>query len=201
MCLYGFCNCSSYFFIFFVYWLNIYTLVTIIKYWIALNRVIHVQERPVIKHQFTLVYQVTVFNTLTPRQNGRHFPDGIFEWIFLYGIVWISITISLKFVPKCSINNIPASVLIMAWRRPGDKPLSEPMMVSLLTPMRHLASVSYRDRVSCRRQIPIRTGHHHLCHGKCPDQRDVGTRFASLIFANMGLANLVLTSRWSITGR
>ena len=30
------------------------------------------------------------------------------------------------------INNIPALVQIMAWRRPGDKPLSEPMMVSLL---------------------------------------------------------------------
>ena len=30
-------------------------------------------------------------------------------------------------------GNIPALVQIMAWRRPGDKPLSEPMMVSLLT--------------------------------------------------------------------
>ena len=30
-------------------------------------------------------------------------------------------------------NNIPALVQIMAWRRPGDKPLSETMMVSLLT--------------------------------------------------------------------
>ena len=28
---------------------------------------------------------------------------------------------------------IPSLVQIMAWRRPGDKPLSEPMMVSLLT--------------------------------------------------------------------
>ena len=31
------------------------------------------------------------------------------------------------------INNIPAFVKIMAWRRPGDKPLSEPMMVILPT--------------------------------------------------------------------
>ena len=38
-----------------------------------------------------------------------------------------------KFVPKGPINNIPASVQIMAWRRPGDKPLSEPMMVGLTT--------------------------------------------------------------------
>ena len=41
--------------------------------------------------------------------------------------------ISLKFVPKGQINNIPALVQIMAWRRSGDKPLSEPMMVSLPT--------------------------------------------------------------------
>ena len=40
--------------------------------------------------------------------------------------------ISLKFVPSGHIHNIPALVQIMAWRRPGDKPLSEPIMVSLL---------------------------------------------------------------------
>ena len=38
-----------------------------------------------------------------------------------------------KFVRKGSINNIPALVQIMAWRRPGDKPLSGPMMVRLPT--------------------------------------------------------------------
>ena len=72
-------------------------------------------------------------NTLRPRQNGRHFPDDSFKWIFLNENVWISIEVSLKFAPKGPINNIPALVQIMAWRRPGDKPLSEPMMVSLLT--------------------------------------------------------------------
>ena len=39
------------------------------------------------------------------------------------------IKISLKFVPKGPINNIPALVQIMAWGRPGDKPLSEAMIV------------------------------------------------------------------------
>ena len=43
----------------------------------------------------------------------------------------VSFKISLKFVPKGPINNIAALVQIMACRRPGDKPLSEPMMVSL----------------------------------------------------------------------
>ena len=51
----------------------------------------------------------------------------------IYIYIWISITISLKFVRRGPINNIPALVQIMAWRRSGDKPLSEPMMVSLLT--------------------------------------------------------------------
>ena len=71
--------------------------------------------------------------TLRPRQNGRHFADDTFKRIFLNENVRISIKISLKFVPKCPINNIPALVQIMAWRRPGDKPLSEPMMIRLLT--------------------------------------------------------------------
>ena len=72
-------------------------------------------------------------NTLRPRQNGRHFADDIFKCIFLNENVWISSKISLKFVPKGPVNNIPALVQIMAWRRPGDKPLSEAMMVNLPT--------------------------------------------------------------------
>ena len=43
----------------------------------------------------------------------------------------MSIKISLKFVPKGPINNIPALVQIMAWRRPGHKPLSEPLLTQL----------------------------------------------------------------------
>ena len=73
-----------------------------------------------------------LINTLRPRQNGRLFADNIFTCIFLNEKVWISINISLTFVPKGQINNIPALVQIMAWRRPGNKPLSEPMMFSLL---------------------------------------------------------------------
>ena len=72
------------------------------------------------------------FNTLRPRQNGRHIPDDIFKCIFLNETMWITIKFSLKFVRKGPINNIPALVQIMAWRRPGDKPLSEPTLVSLL---------------------------------------------------------------------
>ena len=59
------------------------------------------------------------FNALRPRQHGRYFADDLLKCIFLNEKVWIPIEISLKFVPKDPINNIPAFVQIMAWRRPG----------------------------------------------------------------------------------
>ena len=77
--------------------------------------------------------QSVLFNTLRPRQNGSLFTDDTFKRIFFNENVGISIKISLKFVHDGPINNIPALVQIMAWHRPGDKPLSEPMIVSLPT--------------------------------------------------------------------
>ena len=77
---------------------------------------------------------LSVINTLRPRQNGHHFQTtfwNVFSWKKIY--IYIAINILLKFVPNGPINNVPALVLIMAWRRPGDKPFSEPMMISLLT--------------------------------------------------------------------
>ena len=72
-------------------------------------------------------------NSLRPGQNGCLFADDIFKCIFLNENVWISIYISLKFVPNGWIDNIPALVGIMAWCWKGDKPLSEPVTVGLLT--------------------------------------------------------------------
>ena len=78
-------------------------------------------------------YFYPCFNTLRPRQHGHHFPDDIFKCIFVNENVWVSIKVSLNIVPAGPINNIPALVQIMAWRRLGDKPLSELMIVLLLT--------------------------------------------------------------------
>ena len=69
-------------------------------------------------HYFALdevVCVSTSINPLRPRQNGRHFADDTLNRIFLNEILRISVKISLKFVPKGPINNIPALVLIMAW--------------------------------------------------------------------------------------
>ena len=78
-----------------------------------------------------------LINTLRPRQNGRRFADDTFERIYLNENIRIPIKISLKFVPKVTNNTIQALVQIMAWRRPGDKPLSKAMMICL-----HSASMS-----------------------------------------------------------
>ena len=73
-----------------------------------------------------------MFVTLRPRQNGRQYPDDIFKCIFLNENICILINISLKFVRKGQINNIPSLVQVIAWRRPGDKPLFEAMMIVLV---------------------------------------------------------------------
>ena len=67
-------------------------------------------------------------NLSPPGQNGHHFADDIFRCIFVNEKFCSLIRISLEFAHKCLIDNIPALGQIMAWRRPGDKPLSEPML-------------------------------------------------------------------------
>ena len=67
-----------------------------------------------------------IINTLIPRQNCRHFSwkwkyensDKKFHWIF---------------VPTSEIDIIPSLVQIMAWCWQSDKPLSELILISLLT--------------------------------------------------------------------
>ena len=64
--------------------------------------------------------------------------DNIFKCIFLNKNDRIPIQLSLKFVPRSSIDNKPALVQVMAWCRTGDKPLPE-LMMTLFTDayMRH----------------------------------------------------------------
>ena len=91
-------------------------------------------------------------NSYPPGLNGRHFTDDIFKCVFLNENVWIRTKIQLKFVPKGPISNNPSLVQIMAWRRPGDKSISEPVMVSLLTHMcftRH----QWVNICNCKRNI------------------------------------------------
>ena len=51
--------------------------------------------------------------------------DDIFKWIFNESV---SITISLKFVPKGPIDGKSGLVQVMDWRRTGEKPSPESML-------------------------------------------------------------------------
>ena len=75
-----------------------------------IGRRAHTQNDPCMYHSYIVILVLKILNTLRLRHNGRHFPDDIFKCIFLPENVWIPITISLKFVPKSPINNIPALV-------------------------------------------------------------------------------------------
>ena len=108
---------------------DVMTWKSFLHYWPFVRDFLH--NRPVMWNLDC--WFVVSFNTLRPRQNGRNFADDTFKCIFLNETFRISIKISLKFVPKGPINNIPALVQKMAWCQSGDKLLSESMMVRLLT--------------------------------------------------------------------
>ena len=69
-----------------------------------------------------------LINSSPPGKNDRHFADDIFRCIIVNENLCILTKISLKFVHNGPIDNEPALVQVMAWRRIGDKPLSEPML-------------------------------------------------------------------------
>ena len=52
-----------------------------------------------------ICFNYELVNTLRPRQNGRHFPDDIYKWIFLNENLWISIKISLMVSLICARIN------------------------------------------------------------------------------------------------
>ena len=73
-------------------------------------------------YYFFQCYLISPWTKWTPFRR-RHF-----QMHFFNEKVWISIGISLNFVPKRPIVNNPALFQIMAWHQIGDKPLSEPLL-------------------------------------------------------------------------
>ena len=98
-------------------------------------------------------------NTLRLRQNLRHFTDDIFKCVLLNEYAWISFKISLKFIPKFRIYNIPALVQIMAWHWPGNKPLSGTNRYVDSTPTSEVTPVAIRYI------RPFHPGHTSQYHG------------------------------------
>ena len=70
--------------------------------------------------------QFATCNSAPHGQNGRHFADDLFRWIFLNETFCILIPISLKFVPNGPMDNYLSFSLDND--RIGDKPLSESML-------------------------------------------------------------------------
>ena len=117
-------------------------------------------------------------NGLRPRPNGRHFPDELLKCIFFIKIHEFRLKCHRIVFTKVPVNNIPALVQIMAWRRPDDKPLSEPMMVRLpthicFTPPQWVKNLSIYSRI--RLQLTIQwhpciflLKHHRIIRVKKP---------------------------------
>ena len=69
-------------------------------------------------------------NTLRSRQYGRYYTDDIFKWIFLIRMYGFRLKFHWNLIRVSTINIIPAQAML--WRLPGNKPLSELMMIRLL---------------------------------------------------------------------
>ena len=106
-----------------------------------------------------ILYQ-NATNTMKSRQNGCYFADDIFKCIYLNEYVLFLAKIS-KFVSKGIINNILPLVHVMAWRRPGTRPLSEPTIVS--SPTHICVARPQRVNVNSFRGSPTAQPKWHSC--------------------------------------
>ena len=118
--------------------------------------------------------QLRAINSLRPRQM-----DAISQTPFSNAFSWMKmfefrLKFHWSFFPRVQLNNIPAMVQIMAWRRPDDKPLYEPMMVNLPT---HIC-VARPQWVKTLRMMMIPQGRYCIYH-KIP------TRFCCFIWGGV----------------
>ena len=73
-----------------------------------------------------------MINTLSPRRNGHNFPDDIFKGICLHENDELRLRFHWRLFLSFQSSIFATLVQTIAWRWPGDKPLSEAMVVSLL---------------------------------------------------------------------
>ena len=102
------------------------SMVNLKHYWLTIGQ-LNITKRGWRFSKMKFRWHIEAETKWTPFRR-RYFQMHFVEWN-----IWNPINISLKFVPMGQINNIPALAQIMAWRRLCGKPLSEPIMVSLLT--------------------------------------------------------------------
>ena len=91
----------------------------------------------------TIVFYLHAFLCIQAETKWPSFSRRHFQMHYYNGNVSTSMKISLNFARKDQINNTSVLVQIITWHRPGERPLSERMMVSELKHiMRHTASMS-----------------------------------------------------------
>ena len=88
-------------------------------------------------HQYTFWWLCRLISPLD--KMAAMFADDIYKCAFMNEKLCILIRISLKFVPKSSIDNKSALVQVMAGHRKGDKPVSKSMLTQLK--LTHVGSV------------------------------------------------------------
>ena len=76
-------------------------------------------KRPLnlVTHSLCEIVYISMAKHIEAETRWLPFPDDIVKWISLNKNAWISIEISLNFVPRGPFNNMPALVQIMTWRR------------------------------------------------------------------------------------
>ena len=82
-------------------------------------------------------------NSSPPWQNGRHCADDVFKCIFMNEKFCILNRHSPKFVLKGLIKKKSVLVQVMAWRRVGDKPLTESKLIELTDAYKMVLQQSY----------------------------------------------------------
>ena len=106
----------------------------LLMFWyLSLDQCTHYMIVFSLHQEISLTTNSLLFNTLRPRQNGKHFPDDISKSIFMTENVWILNIIWLNFVPKGPIDNNTTLLQIVAWCWSDDKPLSNQWWLRLLT--------------------------------------------------------------------
>ena len=100
------------------------------------NRIFSLTQMEVVPVICDLILEIRIITWPCLTHWGQDKMAAILQPAFSHAFSWMKIyEFHLRFhwnvFPKVSINNIPALAQIMAWRQPCNKPLSEPMVVSL----------------------------------------------------------------------
>ena len=115
--------------------------------WLLISKILYIHARAIRQQVAILSFYIKSMKTILlkllahlPGDNelthwGRDKMDAISQTTFSNTFSWMKIfefrlTFHWSLFPRFQLANVPALVQLMAWRRPGDMPLSEPVIIS-----------------------------------------------------------------------